>query len=141
MLGGPGETRSTIEETLRFASRHIRDGDTAFFNMGVRIYPGTELETTARKQGALSLPGSSMLEPVFYVSPEIDRSPAQALSWMERRLGTSMQKNMNFMDSGSLALSFLPAIHRLAYRLGMRAPLWKYTRYIRKGLRSIGVEA
>ena len=31
MLGGPGETEATIQETLRFAERYIRPKDVAFF--------------------------------------------------------------------------------------------------------------
>ena len=47
LFGGPGETLETVRETLQFAKRHIRPKDVAFFNVGIRIYPGTELETLA----------------------------------------------------------------------------------------------
>ncbi|HHT9147235.1 MAG TPA: B12-binding domain-containing radical SAM protein, partial [Candidatus Wunengus sp. YC61] len=43
MLGGPGESEVTVKETLRFAEQYIRPKDVAFFNIGIRIYPGTEL--------------------------------------------------------------------------------------------------
>ena len=68
MLGGPGETEATIEETLRFAAKSIRPWDTAFFNMGVRIYPGTELESIARNDGVLNLQGDDMLTAVLYLT-------------------------------------------------------------------------
>jgi len=135
MLGGPGETDKTVEETLRFAEHSIRPTDTAFFNLGVRIYPGTELEAIARRQGILSLPREEMLKPVFYVSPEVNAD------WMLKRVKDSLNSHMNFINSDSIGLSFLPLIHRLAYRLGMRTPLWKYTRHIRRGLRTFGVDA
>jgi radical SAM superfamily enzyme YgiQ (UPF0313 family) len=135
MLGGPGETNKTVEETLRFAEKSIRPTDTAFFNLGVRIYPGTELETIARRQGVLSLSKEQMLRPAFYVSPEVDPE------WMIKTVKNSLNSHMNFINSDSIGLSFLPFIHRIAYRLGMRTPLWKYTRHIRRGLRTFGVDA
>ncbi len=135
MLGGPGETEKTVEETLRFAEKSIRPSDTAFFNHGVRIYPGTELETIARRQGVLTIPKDKMLKPVFYVSPELNTA------WMIKKVRDSLNRNMNFISSDSIGLPFLPFIHRLAHRIGMRTPLWKYTRYVRQGLRAFGVRA
>jgi len=134
MLGGPGETQDTVRETLRFAEKYIRPQDTAFFNIGIRIYPGTKLETIAREQGVLSRSPEEMLVPVFYVSPDVDAS------WMELELKKSMSSHMNFISSDSIGLPFLPSIHRLAHRLGLRPPLWKHTRKIRKGLRMMGMD-
>jgi radical SAM superfamily enzyme YgiQ (UPF0313 family) len=134
MLGGPGETQDTVRETLRFAGKYIRPQDTAFFNIGIRIYPGTKLETIAREQGVLTRSPEEMLAPVFYMSPEVDAS------WMEQELKKSMSSHMNFISSDSISLSFLPAIHRLAHRLGLRPPLWRHTRIIRRGLRMMGMD-
>ena len=69
MLGGPGETRETVAETIAFARRTVRPGDVAYFNVGIRIYPGTELERLAREEGVLTGSVQEMLEPVFYFSP------------------------------------------------------------------------
>ena len=134
MLGGPGETQDTVKETLRFAEKYIRPQDTAFFNIGIRIYPGTKLETIAREQDVLTRSPEGMLVPVFYMSPEVDAS------WMEQELKQSMSSHMNFISSDSISLSFLPAIHRLAHRLGLRPPLWRHTRIIRRGLRMMGMD-
>jgi radical SAM superfamily enzyme YgiQ (UPF0313 family) len=133
LLGGPGETRDTVEETLRFAGKFIRPQDAAFFSIGIRIYPGTELETIARSQGVLTLPDSRMLAPVFYVSPEVEAD------WIVGRVKQSMNSHMNFMDGESMSFSYLPQISRLGHRLGLKPPLWRYTRFIRRGLRSIGM--
>ncbi len=135
MLGGPCETEATVRETLRFAEKSIRPHDTAFFGIGVRVYPGTELETIARRQGVLSLSKEEMLTPVFYVSPEIDGE------WMSRQITYSVNTHMNFISSVSIGLSFLPSLHRIAYSLGVKPPLWKYTRFIRRGLRFAGIDA
>ena len=134
MLGGPGETEDTVKETLRFAETQIRQQDAAFFAIGIRIYPGTELETIARKQGVLPASTAEMLTPVFYVSPDADGV------WIEQQVKDSLNRNMNFMSAVSLDVPYFSLIHRLGYRLGFRTPLWRYTRAIRKGLRFIGME-
>lgn len=134
LLGGPGETEETVEETLRFAASEIRPRDVAIFNTGIRVYPGTELETVARRQGLLSCPPREMLSPLFYVSPGVDPR------WMEGRLKEYMNRHMNFMDTDVLSISFLPALHRIAHGIGMRPPLWRHTRTIRRLLRFAGAD-
>jgi len=135
MLGGPGETKETVERTLDFARRRIRPSDTVFFNAGVRLYPGTSLETAARREGTLSKPPVEMLEPVFYLSPGINKD------WLLKTLKAMTRENMNFIDSGSLALPFLSGLHKLAHFAGIKQPLWKHTAFLRRGLRGLGVNA
>ncbi len=135
LLGGPGETEDTVRKTLRFAVRSVRPRDIAFFNIGIRIYPGTELEAIARKQGILTIAPDQMLTPAFYISPEV------SADWIEREVAKTVDAHLNFLDSSLLGLSFLPAIHRIGYRLGVKHPLWRHTRLIRKGLRLLGVDA
>jgi len=134
MLGGPGESEVTVKETLRFAEQYIRPKDVAFFNIGIRIYPGTELEHRAREEGVLAAPPGEMLEPVFYVSPALD------LNWLTETMRQTMATHMNYINSNTIGLSFLPAINRLGYRLGVKSPLWRHTRYIRRGLRVLGMD-
>ncbi len=134
LLGGPGETRETVKETLLFAERHIRKADVAFFNVGIRIYPDTELEEIARKQGVLIEERRAMLRPVFYLSPEVESD------WLQAQVRVFMANHPNAISADSLSLPFLPAIHRTAYWLGLRPPLWKYTRSIRRGLRLAGMD-
>ncbi len=135
MLGGPGETEKTVSETLRFAENSIRRGDAAFFNIGIRIYPGTRLEAMAREEGVLSLSPAEMLCPVFYLSPRVD------FIRMMGRIRESMTSNLNFINSDAIGVSYLPLIHRIGYRLGVRSPLWRFTRPIRRGLGLIGLDA
>jgi radical SAM superfamily enzyme YgiQ (UPF0313 family) len=134
LFGGPGETPETVRETLQFAGKYIRPKDVAFFNTGIRIYPGTELESIARKQGLLSRSPEEMLTPVFYISPDVDDH------WMEQELKKSMGSHMNFINIDSLGLSFLPTVNRIGSRLGLRPPLWRHTRIIRRGLRFAGMD-
>jgi radical SAM superfamily enzyme YgiQ (UPF0313 family) len=134
LLGGPGETPETVRETLEFATQHIRPDDVAFFNTGLRIYPGTELETIARKQGVLSISPEEMLAPVFYVSPEVDAD------WMEQELRKAMEHQMNFININTLSLPFLPILNRIGSKLGMCPPHWRHTRTIRRVLRLVGMD-
>ena len=134
LFGGPGETPETVRETLQFAVKYIRPTDVAFFKTGIRIYPGTELESIARKQGVLSRSPEEMLAPVFYVSPDVDAG------WMEQELKKFMGIHMNFINIDSLSLSFLPRINRIGSKLGLRPPLWRYTRIIRRVLRFAGMD-
>lgn len=135
MLGGPGETEETVEETLSFARTAIRPTDAAFFTTGIRIYPGTELDRIAREQGVLDLAPDSMLEPFFYVSPELDQA------WLAARIRRAMRENFHFLNGDTFDLPFLPTINRLGSLAGIEPPLWRYTRHIRRGLRLAGVEA
>ncbi len=135
MMGGPGETRGTVKETLRFAENFITQRDIAFFGTGIRIYPGTEIETVARNQGLLSVLPKDMLEPAFYVSPSVEED------WMHERIKDSLSGHLNFINSDSIRFPILPAIHRLGYRFGLRPPLWKHTRFIRRALRTVGMDA
>jgi radical SAM superfamily enzyme YgiQ (UPF0313 family) len=135
MLGGPGETESSVYKTLRFAARCISPKDIAFFNVGIRIYPGTRLEQLARSEGILTKTPQQMLAPVFYFSPKLEPD------WLMGKLHQAMAGHMNFLGPDSLGLSLLPLINRIGYKLGIKPPLWRHTPAIRRGLRFFGVNA
>lgn len=134
MLGGPCETQDTVQETLHFAEQFIRPKDVVFFNVGIRIYPGTELEQRARKEGVLTLTAEKMLDPVFYLSPDLD------LDWLTDTIHSALSTHLNYIDSNTIGLSFLPTLNRLGYRIGVKSPLWRHTRFIRRGLRLFGMD-
>jgi radical SAM superfamily enzyme YgiQ (UPF0313 family) len=52
MLGGPGETRESVEESLAFAE--MLDLDSLRLSIGVRIYPHTEVARAAMEEGLIS---------------------------------------------------------------------------------------
>ncbi|MCP4262063.1 MAG: hypothetical protein GY774_31875, partial [Planctomycetes bacterium] len=98
------------------------------------IYPGTELENIARAEGVLTLPPREMLKPVFYLSPYINKE------WLLKKVRNSMATHMNFINPNVIGLPFLPAISFVGYWLGVKPPLWKNTRNIRRGLRWLGMD-
>jgi len=134
LLDGPGETPETVRETLRFAEQSIRKSDVVFFNIGIRIYPGTGLDDIARSQGLLKLQRKDMLAPVFYHSPDVDEA------WLVAEVRKFMAGHMNVINAETLSLPILPLVNRAGYRMGMRPPLWRYTRFIRGGLRLAGMD-
>lgn len=68
LLGGPGETRSTVQESLTFADS--LNLDALKITIGIRIYPYTALAKIAVKEG-LILPEDDLLFPTFYCVPNL----------------------------------------------------------------------
>jgi radical SAM superfamily enzyme YgiQ (UPF0313 family) len=71
MLGAPGDTRRSVEETLAFAAS--LDYDLVKVTVGIRIYPHTALADEAIKQGIIH-PDDPLLEPRFYITPDLDEN-------------------------------------------------------------------
>ena len=69
MLGGPGETRESAEESLAFAE--ALDLDSVRLNIGVRIYPNTHVAQVAREEGWISS-DEDLLHPRFYVVRDLE---------------------------------------------------------------------
>ena len=134
LFGGPGETQETVRQTLRFAEEQIRPGDLAFFNTGLRIYPGTGLEAIAREQGLLSRPRGEMLTPDFYLAPGLDAG------WIDQELRKATTRRMNFITIDTLGLPFLPTVNKIMCRLGVRPPYWRHTQMLRRMLRLAGMD-
>jgi len=66
LLGGPGETRETIDESLAFADSLPLD--TVKVTVGIRIYPETPLARIAAEKGMIR-PDDDLLLPRFYLEP------------------------------------------------------------------------
>lgn len=114
LLGGPGETAATVDETLSAAE--ALEGAALFFFCGMRILPGTELEQIARREGQLG-EAQSLLEPVFYEPP--------GLSLAEIRARVQARANGRpgwIVGSGATQAAALVA--RLHQR-GHAGPLWE----------------
>ncbi|OGV37383.1 MAG: hypothetical protein A2020_14995 [Lentisphaerae bacterium GWF2_45_14] len=68
IAGGPGENHETLREGIENLKRIY--WVPAFLFMGIRVFPGTRIERVAREEGLLT-EASDLLNPVFYLSPEI----------------------------------------------------------------------
>jgi radical SAM superfamily enzyme YgiQ (UPF0313 family) len=65
LLGGPGETRETVEESLAFADSLRLDA--LRVTVGIRIYPGTPLARRAVEEGMIA-GEDELLFPRFYLA-------------------------------------------------------------------------
>ncbi len=69
LLGGPGETRETVEESLAFAASLKLEA--LRVTVGIRIYPGTPLARRAVEEGVVSSE-DDLLFPRFYLAPGLE---------------------------------------------------------------------
>jgi radical SAM superfamily enzyme YgiQ (UPF0313 family) len=83
LLGGPGETRRTVQQSLSFADS--LNLEAMKVTIGIRVYPGTALAGTAIEEGLLRR-GDDLLHPRFYLAPDLkDWLPETAKRWMATR--------------------------------------------------------
>jgi radical SAM superfamily enzyme YgiQ (UPF0313 family) len=83
LLGGPGETRESVEESLAFADS--LNLDALKVTVGVRIYPETPLAATALAEGIIR-PEDDLLEPQFYLAPRLrDWLPERIAAYKDSR--------------------------------------------------------
>jgi radical SAM superfamily enzyme YgiQ (UPF0313 family) len=83
MLGGPGETLNSAEESLRFADS--LNLDCVKITMGIRIYPDTALARQAIEDGIVSA-DDDLLFPRFYMVPGLGEPLRQLVErWMSQR--------------------------------------------------------
>jgi len=119
LVGGPGETAATLEETLRFAAWRLRRGDAVYTTVGLRVYPGTTLRDIAVREGALDA-ADPLLDPRFYFSPALSVDAAIA------RLRRFAADHPRFMFSADSRSVILPWLTRAASVLRLPRPHWRY---------------
>lgn len=115
LLGGPGETRQTLETTL--ANIEKLDKTVLFFFCGMRVYPHTQLYHQCLGDGQLEA-GKDLLEPVFYRNLSLD---ADAI---EQQVAEKAKGRVNWVvGAGGDATA---DIIRRMYAKGFSGPLWEY---------------
>ena len=133
LLGGPGETRETVKETLELMK--TLEPPRVGISLGVRLYPDTPLGKMVKKQGITRnnphLRGaidnnSNMLKPIFYLSHELgdDIEPciAESIKGDSRFFFVSKEQtaqNYNYNDNSELME---------AIRNGYRGAFWDILR-------------
>ena len=78
LLGGPGETKDSVEESLSFADS--LNLEALKITVGLRIYPQTPLARTALSEGVIRA-DEDLLLPRFYLTPELR-------DWLPERVAT-----------------------------------------------------
>ena len=69
LLGGPGETRETVDESIAFA--RSLNLEMLKVSVGIRLYPHTPLARQAVEEGVVS-PEDDLLVPRFYIRPGLE---------------------------------------------------------------------
>lgn len=142
LVGGPGETPDTLQETLDFIGRYLVRQKRPTFNLahiflGVRIYPGTDLWDIALDEGFIH-DHSDPLRPLWYLSRELDLDATMrqlyeaACRWPEIVLG-DMEKFLPITKIFGIMEKVFPLpkpywqhlllVHRILVRLGVRSLL------------------
>lgn len=128
LLGGPGETRETIAETIGLMKKI--EPDRVGVSVGVRLYPGTPIARMVEREGFTEtnptlfgqVEGNpSMLHPVFYISEHLGEDIWPVVSELvgdDARFfftdPTRPEQNYNYNDN-SLLVQAIADGHRGAY--------------------------
>jgi radical SAM superfamily enzyme YgiQ (UPF0313 family) len=114
LFGGPGEDEETIEESFRLMDE--LDPTAVIAMLGIRIYPGTEMERISLSQGAIP-PDSNLIYPHFYISPKLEGRLSEMIreKALERKQwivpGLEINISQNLMEQ--------------IRRFRIRGPLWE----------------
>ena len=119
LIGGPGETPATLEETLGFAAERLDAGDAVYLTVGLRVYPGTTLHRIAVEEGVVPA-GDPLLVPRFYFSEQLQMDATLS------RLRQFAARYPRFMFSADSRSPLLPYLTRLASVLRLPRPHWRY---------------
>ncbi len=111
LLGGPGETNDSLQETLDFNPGHLQKSseggrNLVIYSFGLRVYPGTRLWDIAMEQGFIS-ENSDPLDQLWYLSEELD---------LDRAIHQIIRTALECADTSTgldEALSGVPAISAL----------------------------
>jgi radical SAM superfamily enzyme YgiQ (UPF0313 family) len=117
LLGAPGETLASVQETIHVIKK--AGPDYVGVATGVRIYPGTALSHMALDPAGLS--GGEGLQPLFYLEPDIRQSIFHTLDRLienDPRFffhdPTRTDKNYNY-NANDLLVNAIAQGHRGAY--------------------------
>ena len=83
LLGGPGETRASVERSLAFVD--ALNLDAVKLTIGIRIYPETRVAEIAREKNLIDAE-DDLLFPKFYLEPGLeDWLPPVVGKWVDQR--------------------------------------------------------
>ncbi len=114
LFGGPGEDEETIEASFRLMDDL---NPTAVIAMlGLRIYPGTELERVSISQGVIEK-DANLIYPHFYISPALQGR-------LEKVVAEKALKRKQWIVPG-LEINVTQALMDQIRKFKVRGPLWE----------------
>jgi hypothetical protein len=125
LLGGPGETAATVEETLRFVEQEIPRHHLCIVFTGIRVLPGTPLAAAEVARGRLAA-DADPAEPRFLLSPEVEES------WILRRVDATIARCPNVVHAAEgMTSPWQRTLERAYHLFGLAPPYWRFTpRYV-----------
>lgn len=121
LLGGPGETMETVEQTL--SAILAMDPTAVICMVGIRVFPGTRLAKIARDQGVTG-PDTDFLKPVFYLSEAIEK---KILPFVEE----FSKQNPSWIFPG-FNINIDVDLQKKLRRFGLKGPLWEHMKIGRR---------
>jgi lipid biosynthesis B12-binding/radical SAM protein len=107
IFGGPGETEKTLNEGLKNIA--LLKKSVIFVYSGARILPGTDLYRRALREGLIA-EKASLLNPVYYFSPNID------IEFMNRTIEKEAAGRREFIFPPDKAQMMIDAMNMLGYK-------------------------
>jgi radical SAM superfamily enzyme YgiQ (UPF0313 family) len=121
LLGGPGETQETVEETVSFVEKHLNwPRSLTIFMTGLRVLPGTALAETLVASGYLPA-DRDLTNPAFYFSPEL--SERWVLDRINRAIARCPAIVHGAEESGS---PYEKLFYKALHHLGVAPPYWRF---------------
>lgn len=122
LLGGPGETNETVEETVSFVEQNLNSSRFLTILMtGIRILPGTDLAGQAMAEKYL--PGDADLcDSFFYCSKEVDEG------WVLQRINQAIARCPTVVHGAEQPQGspFEKVFNRALYWLRVAPPYWRF---------------
>jgi radical SAM superfamily enzyme YgiQ (UPF0313 family) len=121
LLGGPGETEATVEETVSFVEKHLNCS--RFLTViltGIRILPGTPLARLAMDEGCISRE-KDLCEPTFYFPRDLDEN------WVLGRINKAIGRCPGIVHGAEQPTSLTERLFNHAlYWLGLPPPYYRF---------------
>jgi len=116
LMGGPGETKETMNESWSFIQDEIPPDDMVFVQVGLRVYPNTPLAQQAVDLGAVDA-DCDLLKPFHFVSPDLDPL------WIHERLMENIKARPNVSTLRDVMGFMFPYYLRFAGAMKFAAPV------------------
>jgi len=121
LLGGPGETQETVEETISFVEKHLNwPRSLTIFMTGLRILPGTTLARYSVASGYLPA-DRDLTDPTFYFSPQVSER------WVLDRINSAIARCPAIVHGAEESGSPVErAFYKLLHQVGVAPPYWRF---------------
>jgi radical SAM superfamily enzyme YgiQ (UPF0313 family) len=121
LLGGPGETKETVEETVAFVETHLNSPKfLTIFLTGMRLLPGTPLTLKAIAENYIPA-DRDLCEPTFYFSPGLDEK------WVINRINQAIARCPAIVHGAEQNGSAVERLfNRALYWMGFAPPYYRF---------------